>query len=57
MDEQPIVEPLSVEEKMDAYRIARNFQDDKVEVLKRLRELVGNSRLHLAIQCLVEITK
>jgi len=48
---------LSPAEQMSVYRIARNFQDNRREVLRRLEAEVGKDRILVAIEWLRTVVK
>jgi hypothetical protein len=44
--------PLNDDEKMEVYRVTRNFQDSPKTVLKKITEIVGKDRVQLALDYL-----
>ncbi len=51
------VDELTDEEKMEVFRIARNFQDNPKKVVRLIREEVGADRFKLALDYLKEVVK
>lgn len=48
---------ISDEEKIEIYKIARNFQDSPKKVVRLLKEFVGVERLKLAIEYLESVAQ
>ena len=52
-----VLEPLTNEEKVACFSIARNFQDNPRKVYNLLKQTVGMHRVQLAIDFLKECTE
>ena len=51
------MEPLTPEEQVEVFRVAKNFQDNPRKVYTLIKEIVGRERVQLAIDYLRTVSE